>query len=453
MLFAEETGVLLHPTSLPGEWGVGTLGREAFRFAEWMAGSGLTVWQLLPLSPPVYANSPYQALSSSAGNPLLISPHELFNQGFISSKELASAKSENSSTVSWERLSGRVALLKQAAERAIEEDIPGFQEFYKQKWVKEWAFFAAKKEMNGGLPWTLWRSTNPPDENNSSVHAMIQFLFNQQWMQLKNHCNSLGISILGDIPIYAAHDSADVFFNRKLFKLNADGLPYAVAGVPPDYFSTTGQLWGNPVYDWEACANSEFQWWTERVQATFSLYDTVRIDHFRGFAEYWEIPAGEKTAVNGRWEKGPGIDLFNQMEKSLGKLPLIAEDLGLITPSVHHLRELCGFPGMVVLQFALQNPEFAADKIDPNSVIYTGTHDNDTTAGWIRSTGKQLGYNSVSSLIQMALDSPAELAVIPMQDILQLNSKARMNTPSKKSGNWSWRMTDFPETVSLYRGN
>jgi 4-alpha-glucanotransferase len=282
---------------------------------------------------------------------------------------------------------------------------------------------------------------------------MIQFFFMRQWMELKDHCNSLGIRILGDIPIYTAHDSTDVFYNRELFKLNAEGLPSAVAGVPPDYFSTTGQLWGNPVYDWEACANSEYRWWTERMQAALNLYDSVRIDHFRGFAEYWEIPSGEKTAVNGKWVKGPGVDLFKQIEKSLGKLPLIAEDLGLITPSVHRLREECGFPGMVVLQFALQNPEFLVAEIDPDSVIYTGTHDNDTTTGWIRSTGKKLGYNSVGTLIQMALDSPAGLAVVPMQDILRLSSRARMNTPSKKSGNWSWRMTEFPETVSLFRNN
>ncbi len=453
MLFTKDTGVLLHPTSLPGEWGIGTLGREAFRFAEWMTHSGFNVWQVLPLSPPVYANSPYQALSSVAGNPLLISPYELYKQGYISSTELASAKSENKSTVCWESLLGRTELLKLAAARAVKNGVPGFQEFREQQWVKEWEWFAAKKEMNNGLPWTLWTNTNPPSESRSAVHAMIQFFFFQQWSKLKDHCNSLGIRILGDIPIYTAHDSVDVFFNRDLFKLDEEGLPTFVAGVPPDYFSTTGQLWGNPVYNWDACAASEYSWWTERIKAALKMYDAVRIDHFRAFDEYWEIPSGANTAVDGKWVKGPGIDLFNQLQKSIGKLPLIAEDLGLITSSVHELRKLCGFPGMVVLQFALQNPEFVAAEVDSSSVIYTGTHDNDTTVGWIDSTGKNLGYNSVGSLIEMALDSPSGLAVIPMQDILQLDSSARMNTPSKDSGNWSWRMKEFTETVPVIRGN
>ncbi len=451
MLFDGDTGVLLHPTSLPGRWGIGTLGSEAVDFAGWMADSGITVWQVLPLSPPVYANSPYQTLSSFAGNPLLISPGELFKQGLLSSSELASAEIECLPAVDWSMLSRRNALLELAAGRALEQRIDGFEEFSRKPAVREWSLFSAQKSQNGGMPWTLWKSMTPPQSGRQLVHSMIQFFFHTQWRQLRNRCNSLGIRILGDIPIYTAHDSSDVYFNREIFKLDERGLPSAVAGVPPDYFSATGQLWGNPVYDWDACARSGYRWWTRRMAAALELFDAVRIDHFRGFAEYWEIPAGEKTAANGQWVKGPGIALFKSMESNLGKLPVVAEDLGLITPSVHKLRKLCGFPGMIVLQFALRNPGFSLSEVDPFSVIYTGTHDNNTTAGWINSTGNQTGFNSAGSVIEMALSSPAGLAVLPMQDILELDSSARMNTPSVTSGNWSWRMTEMPESRRTYR--
>ncbi|MCD4707287.1 MAG: 4-alpha-glucanotransferase [Candidatus Sabulitectum sp.] len=451
MLFEGDTGVLLHPTSLPGKWGIGTLGSEAIRFVEWMADSGITLWQVLPLSPPVYANSPYQTLSSFAGNPLLISPEELFKQGLLSSAELASAEVECLPIVSREKLSGRTAMLELAAKRALKCGLTGFEEFSGIPWVREWSRFAAGKSLNGGKIWTLWENMTPPPLSCQLVHSMIQFFFHTQWKHLKNHCNSLGIRILGDISIYAAHDSSDVFFNKELFKLDEHGIPFAVAGVPPDYFSKTGQLWGNPVYDWNACFRSGYRWWTRRTAAALELFDAVRIDHFRGFAEYWEIPGSEKTAVNGKWEKGPGIALFKKMEEKLGILPVVAEDLGLITPSVLELRKQCGFPGMVVLQFALQNPRFSLSEIDPVSVIYTGTHDNDTTAGWISSVGNQLGFNSVDTVIEMALSSPAGLAVLPMQDILELGSSARMNTPSVASGNWNWRMTKIPRPRRIYR--
>ncbi|MCK5034774.1 MAG: 4-alpha-glucanotransferase [Candidatus Sabulitectum sp.] len=453
MLFDRETGILLHPTSLSGKWGIGTLGSEAFDFARWMADSGVSVWQVLPLTQPVYANSPYQALSSFAGNPLLISPAELFRTGLLSGTELDSAQVSSFSTVSWKKLSCRTALLGLAASRGVKAGIPGFEDFLKKSWVKEWSWFAAKKEMNSGRPWILWDNTDTPDPDSLLIHSMIQYFFHLQWMNLKKYCNSLGIRILGDIPIYAAHDSCDVFFNRELFKLDENGSPSAVAGVPPDYFSQTGQLWGNPVYDWDACARSGFRWWTRRIGSTIQLHDAVRIDHFRGFSQYWEISAGEKTAVNGKWVNGPGIDLFTAMEKELGTLPVVAEDLGLITQSVHDLRKECGFPGMIVLHFALQDPGFSIDSIEPASVIYTGTHDNDTTAGWIGSTGRELGFSSVNSVIQIALSSSSELAVIPMQDILELDSSARMNTPSSASGNWSWRMTGLPEVQDLSRSS
>ncbi|MCP4647728.1 MAG: 4-alpha-glucanotransferase, partial [bacterium] len=267
----------------------------------------------------------------------------------------------------------------------------------------------------------------------------------------RQSCNSLGIRILGDIPLYAAHDSSDVYFNRELFKPDAAGLPQMVAGVPPDYFSKTGQLWGNPVYNWDACALNGYKWWTARMKRALELFDDVRIDHFRAFDYYWEIPSGMKTARNGNWAKGPGHVLFQKMEQELGNLPVVAEDLGLITPSVQRLRELCGFPGMVVLQFALQDASFSISGVDSSSVIYSGTHDNDTTAGWISSTGRALGYTSVESIVSLALKSPAGLAVIPMQDVLKLGSEARMNTPSTSTGNWSWRMTELPRKIPFCR--
>jgi 4-alpha-glucanotransferase len=346
--------------------------------------------------------------------------------------------------------SQRYSLLGAAADRALRSGIAEFEDFMQLSWVQEWSWFAAKKEMNKGKPWTQWKNTAPVTTDSLRAHGMIQFFFNTQWMKLREYCNSLGISILGDIPIYSAHDSTDVFFNRDLFKLSADGSPAAVAGVPPDYFSRTGQLWGNPVYDWDQCARSGYRLWTGKMTRALNLYDAVRIDHFRAFDMYWEISAGETTAENGKWIAGPGIELFRRMESSLGRLPVVAEDLGLVSPSVHALRKQCGFPGMIVLQFALQNNDFSIDDIDPSSVIYTGTHDNNTTAGWIKAGGGGLGFGSARSVIDLALSSPADLAVIPMQDILDLDSSARMNTPASPAGNWRWRMIEMPRSAGSF---
>jgi len=412
-----------------------------------MADTGAGVWQVLPLGPPVYNHSPYQALSSFAGNPLLVSPEELFKQGYLSAAELDSARAPCSAAVNWHSLENRKALLTAAAHRALNSGAAGFDSFYERPHVREWSRFAAAKEINGSLPWTQWSNTET-DIEQQLMYGMIQYFFHTQWMNLKKHCNSLGIRILGDIPVYAAHDSTDVYFNRELFKLNEQGEPTVVAGVPPDYFSKTGQLWGNPVYNWNSCAASGYRWWTQRMAEALSLFDAVRIDHFRGFSRYWEVPAGEATAENGRWVDGPGASLFTHMEKALGKLPVVAEDLGVITPSVCALRQQCGFPGMVVLQFALQDSSFSIDHMDSNSVIYTGTHDNDTTAGWIKSA--DTGFNSVRSVVELALGSPADLAVLPMQDVLELGSSARMNTPGSSSGNWKWRMLEIPRLTPSY---
>jgi len=332
----------------------------------------------------------------------------------------------------------------------LNAELAGFYSFYEQPHIREWSWFAAAKDLNSGQPWPLWRPDEPAIEK-QLLHGMIQYFFHSQWMNLKKHCSSLGIRILGDIPVYAAHDSADVYFNKELFKLDKQGRPTAVAGVPPDYFCRTGQLWGNPVYNWNRCAESGYRWWTQRLAEALALFDAVRIDHFRGFDQYWEVPAGETTAENGRWMNGPGAALFTHVEKTLGKLPVVAEDLGIVTPSVNALRRKCGFPGMVVLQFALQDNSFSIDHVDSNSVIYTGTHDNNTTAGWIRSGNT--GFNSVRSVVELALGSPADLAVFPMQDILELGASARMNTPGSSSGNWAWRMLEPPRLTPSFTRN
>ncbi len=451
ILFKRDSGVLLHITSLPGKWGIGTLGAEAFQFADWLSSTGASVWQVLPVSPPVYANSPYQALSSFAGNPLLISPELLYKDGLLSQNELSSALKQNQSKVVWSDLSARSSLLKLAASRALKSNLEEFSNFSNLPWVKQWSLFSTMKQNNSGKAWINWNNISAPEEHDVLVNSMIQFFFQKQWDSLHKYCTDIGVRILGDIPIYTAHDSSDVYFNRKLFKLKIDGSPSCVAGVPPDYFSKTGQLWGNPVYDWDENASTDYLWWTSRLARALELYDSVRIDHFRGFDEYWEIPSGEKTAVNGTWQKGPGVSLFDSMKKKLGVIPVIAEDLGLITESVNRLREKCNFPGMTVLQFVLQAPGFSIKDISASNVIYTGTHDNDTTLGWIRSVGSKIGYDTIDSLISIALNSPACLAVIPMQDILKLGSSTRMNKPASTSGNWSWRMNNIPDVCCLLR--
>ncbi len=398
-----------------------------------MGDSGVTVWQILPLSPPVFGLSPYQALSSFAINPALISHEQLSAQGYLSASDSGPS------------------LLETAASRALKSNPDGFNSFRETGWVKSWSRFAAAREQNRKVPWNMWRSEGDPPGDRVAVHAMIQFFACQQWRNIRNLCAVQGIRILGDIPIYTAHDSADVFFNREIFKLDPGGAPSAVAGVPPDYFSRTGQLWGNPVYNWKASAATGHRWWAARMRRAMSLYDAVRIDHFRGFESYWEIPAGSATAEPGRWVPGPGKQFFEKLTLELGPLPVVAEDLGIITDEVRKLRVDCGFPGMTVLQFALQNKSFSLDKVDPSSVIYTGTHDNNTTAGWIRTTGSALGYSSVSRIREMALASPAELAVIPMQDVLEMGSRSRMNTPATSRGNWTWRLHSIPGTVDLSR--
>ena len=451
MLFSMETGILCHPTSLPGPWGIGTLGSEAVDFADWLASSGASVWQILPLSPPVCSASPYQALSSFALNPLLLSPEKLAKSGLLTKNELGEAKIKPGREIGWKALNTRNALLEKAAGRSLADPPAPFRKFRNRRWVKEWSSYAAKKEMNLGKPWHLWKNLAPPPAERVMIHAMLQYLLEEQWFLLKDYCKDLGIRIMGDLPIYAAHDSADVFYNRKIFKLQPSGEPASLAGVPPDYFSETGQLWGNPVYRWRESEATGHRWWTCRFRRSMELFDAVRIDHFRGFESYWEVPAGSETAEEGKWVMGPGYPFFEKVRMTLGELPLIAEDLGIITDSVRHLRKKCGFPGMTVLQFALQDPSFRTSSIKRDTIVYTGTHDNDTTAGWIVSTGEAIGYHSPEAIVELALGSPAELAVIPVQDVLGLGSSARMNTPAKAEGNWSFRLLSVPPPADLRR--
>jgi 4-alpha-glucanotransferase len=384
-------------------------------------------------------------------NPLLLSPEKLFEAGYLSRKEVAGSRRPSGPSIDHQALAKRHSLLATAAARALKDPPAGFEGFLERRWVMEWSTFSSRKTASGGLPWNLWPDRTPSRGTGGDVSAMIQFLLQEQWLSLKRHCGSLGVSILGDLPIYAAHDSSDVFYNRSIFKLDAVGAPAFLAGVPPDYFSSTGQLWGNPVYDWEQSAATGHRWWTCRLRRALELFDFVRIDHFRGFESFWEIPAGSETAREGRWVPGPGRGFFSAVEGELGPLPVVAEDLGMITEEVRELRRECGYPGMTVLQFALEDPSFDVSAIPVDTVVYTGTHDNDTSLGWISSRGKELGIAAVKDIVRMALESPAQLAVIPVQDILELDSSARMNTPATVGGNWEFRMTGIPGPVPLSR--
>ncbi len=466
-------GILLHPTCLPGKYGIGELGRQAYGFADFLAAAGQQLWQVLPLGPPAFGNSPYQCYSSFAGNPLLISLDLLAEQGLLTGADLAKAPAFPSTDVDFATLIPfKSALLRKAA-RAFFRREPGelrneFERFCHEEshWLDTFAKFAALKQMNGDASWTDWNCTDQPDIQITLEQKFVQFEFFRQWLSLKHHCNERGIEIIGDLPIFVAHDSADVWGNPELFDLDENGRPRTVAGVPPDYFSATGQLWGNPLYRWDVMAETGFRWWVERVRSMMRLFDIIRIDHFRGFEKYYEIPGDATTAVGGRWVQGPGDAFFAAVEKELGKLPVIAEDLGFITPEVHALRDRWGFPGMRVLQFAFGNSS-PGDPFKPynfirNCVVYTGTHDNDTTVGWFHSTGESTlsseheraerefarrymnsdGREVHWDFVRLALASAADTAIYPLQDVLGLGSEARMNRPASTENNWRWRFQE-----------
>jgi 4-alpha-glucanotransferase len=480
------SGILLHPSSLPGRFGIGEIGRSAELWLETLHRTGQRLWQVLPLGPTGYGNSPYQSLSSFAGNPLLISLDSLVRDGIIRPSDLAMLPEFPEDRVDFASvIEIRTAFLHNAARKFVEQcdasPLLGqaFESFCRREaeWLDDWAMFIALKREHQLQPWTAWprgialREEVAMAEVMSGLEAEIeeakalQFLFYRQWEKLHVRAKELGISIIGDIPIFAAHDSADVWANRELFHLDENGNPTVVAGVPPDYFAATGQRWGNPLYDWERHERSGFAWWKARLRKTLSLVDIVRIDHFRAFAAYWEIPASEATAINGKWVEAPGDALFNAVKDELGELPIIAEDLGLITPDVVALRDRHHLPGMRVIQFAFGadslSPEYVPENYPENCVAYTGTHDNDTTWGFFNSGADEhttrtaemvekerkniLEYTHTDGseihwdLIERVWSSKAKLVVCPLQDVLGLGSEARMNVPGKSGEFWTWR--------------
>ena len=504
MKFTRSSGILMHPTSFSGTPGIGTLGHVAYEFVDWLESAHKTLWQILPIGPTGYGDSPYASFSTFAGNPLLIDLDLLVEKGWAKKEDIVPAdyiKSEGpvdfGSVVWW-----KTPVLYKCADFFLENCSKADRDLYEafkndnSAWLNNFADFTsikyfydseAEKQGVSGIA-QMWNAFWPKDlakcdkkavskwdsehTHNIEQIKVIQFFFNEQWVSLKSYANNKGIKLIGDIPIFVAPDSADVWANQKFFQLDANGIPLKVAGVPPDYFSATGQLWGNPLYDWDALKKDNYSWWVKRIERMTKLVDIVRIDHFRGFEAYWSIPYGDPTAVNGKWVKGPNIALFDAIKKKLGDLPIIAEDLGVITDEVKKLRDDSGFPGMKVLQFAFDPNEAGRDgmvnaflpHMYPNeSVVYTGTHDNDTMQGWLDSAddrsvqlaceyalGQKVSVDEAKQkvhsgelcrlLIKSAIASCADMAVIPMQDILHLGKEARMNTPNTLGTNWSWRM-------------
>jgi len=468
--FDRASGILLHPTSLPGPYGIGELGPSAYHWVDWLAASGCKLWQVLPLGPTGYGDSPYQCFSAFAGNPYLISTDSLLELGLLEQADLTNMPAWDSRRVDFgEMYHWKPALLEKAFSRFSADPPPVRAEFdsfrlEQANWLDDFALFMAIKEAHGGGPWGDWpsalrlREPTALQEARTSLadevlrFAFYQFLFFRQWSALKAYANQHNIKIIGDIPLFVAYDSADAWAHPDLFYFDEAGQPTVVAGVPPDYFSPTGQLWGNPLYRWEVHKAGGYRWWLERIRATLKLVDIVRIDHFRGFAGYWEIPAGNTTAEAGRWVPGPGADFFNVVQENLGSLPILAEDLGFITPDVIALRDQFGLPGMKILQFAFTGPDnpFLPHSYPRNCVVYTGTHDNDTSRGWHETAPKEekhlahrylgtSGRHFPWDLIRAAWSSVAVFAIAPFQDFLELGTEARMNYPSRLGSNWEWR--------------
>lgn len=500
MIKNRASGILLHPTSLPGTAGIGTLGKYAYKFIDWLCSANQKLWQVLPLGPTGYGDSPYASFSTYAGNPLLIDLDTLVKQGFLDKNQIVppeyiyiEGNVDFGAVVYWKQ-----PLLKKAATQFLQcadtKNLDSYISFKKENasWLAMYTSFMSIKETYdkkaqenhvSNAKWnTYWpeglRACNPNEvktwnkehEQECEVQKVIQYFYFSQWNELKRYANDKGISIIGDIPIFVASDSADVWSNQNLFQISKDGTPLCVAGVPPDYFSADGQLWGNPLYDWEAMKKDGYSWWMNRIKMTLKQVDYVRIDHFRGFDEYWSVPFGEKTAVHGKWMPGPKSDFFNKVKESLGDIPILAEDLGIITDSVRNLRDEFELPGMKILQFAFDENEmkngglcnaFLPHMYSKNCIVYPGSHDNDTLQGWITSlqpsmkklVASYLGIDEKSAetkcadgticreMIRLAISSTALWAIIPMQDIFELGTECRMNTPSTSGGiNWQWRM-------------
>lgn len=467
MRFRRAAGLLLHPTSLPGPNGIGELGPEALKFVDVLADAGMRLWQVLPLGPTGYGDSPYQCFSAFAGNPLLVHVGAYGPVGSETSVDFGTViprklEALRAATAAFAPTTAYTAWCASVA-----------------WWLDDFALFMAAKEAHGGQAWNrwdpalarrdvaalaAWRTRLAPEIEH---HKRVQYLFFTQFAALRAACTAKGIQLMGDVPIYVAHDSADVWANPGLFKLDARGNPSVQAGVPPDYFSATGQLWGNPIYAWDRMQADGYAWWTQRMRAALEMFDLVRLDHFRGFVAFWEVPGTDTTAIKGRWVPGPGAALFEAMTTALGPLPIVAENLGVITPEVEALRAQFGYPGMAILQFAFgadgQANDFQPHNYTPELVVYTGTHDNDTTAGWWSSTGsgdstrdatmvakekafamEYLGADGTEmhwTLIRTVMASVANTVLIPVQDVLGLGSAARMNLPGRESGNWGFRFT------------
>ncbi len=474
MLRTRQSGILLHPTSLAGPEGLGTLGEEAYTFVDFLVAAGQSVWQVLPLGPTGYGDCPYSSFSAFAGNPDLISLTQLVAVGDLNKGDLPPPCTVASRINFQSCHDVRTPLLIKASRNFLEDKKDSvrhlnFVEFCQQQasWLNDYAFYRAMRQAQNHNAWQDWpvevrdrkesalRQWGTKLKLEISQEKYLQFVFFEQWFALKEYANQQGIEIFGDLPIFVALDSADVWANRDLFQLDEQGQPQLVAGVPPDYFSTTGQLWGNPLYDWERLAQDGYSWWKARLQWNLAQCDLVRIDHFRGFEACWAVPATETTAINGFWQPGPGTVFFERMQQELGELSLIAEDLGIITPAVEQLRDHFQLPGMKILQFAFdsgpKNPYLPHQHLR-NSVVYTGTHDNTTSLAWwqaLDTDGKQKVRDYLDStcrempwpLIRCALASSARMSIIPMQDLLKLGGKARMNLPGTATGNWNWRMT------------
>ncbi len=480
MQMGRRAGVGLHISSLPGDHGIGDIADSALSFLDTLNEMGIGVWQFLPTGPTAYGDSPYQPLSAFAGNAMLIGLAPLVRLGLLDAGDLEPLESLPRDSVDFGPLIPlKRALLRKAAQRFLNAPRHGlkteFEEFLHEHaghWLDDYALFRVLKTMHGERPWPEWDKDfvrrNPAalgkvsDEQREAIECtrITQFLFWNQWKKLRTVATSKGVCLFGDMPIYIALDSADAWSHPELLLIDKDGQPSDIAGVPPDYFSEDGQLWGNPLYDWAHHENTGYSWWIERMKNAASLNDLVRIDHFRGFEAFWSVPNGSETARNGEWEPGPGDALFEALRQSLGSLPIVAEDLGVITPAVDKLRLNHGIPGMVVLQFEVGDPEFDLDLIEQNSVCYTGTHDNDTTVGWFHGTGedtrsekeilstqtralKTTGGTPESihlDMIRLAFSSRAALAVAPMQDYLGLGSEARLNIPGTTLNNWRWRL-------------
>lgn len=473
MKLDRSSGILLHPTSLPSPYGIGDIGPQAYSWIDFLAGAGCSLWQVLPLGPTGYGDSPYQCFSAFAGNPYMISPSALLDEDLLHPDDLVELPDFPEDQVDFGALiPWKLGVLDRAYLR-FEHSAPSdlrfeYADFQAEQayWLEDFALFMALKEAHGGAPWHTWDASlrdRVPDaleaarrQFDVAVQRQIfrQFLFFRQWHHLRQHAQQEGIKIIGDAPIFVAHDSADVWAHPELFYLDEAGMPTVVAGVPPDYFSPTGQLWGNPLYRWDVLKASGYQWWLDRLSSVLSQVDIVRLDHFRGFAGYWEVPGEAKTAEKGRWVPAPGVNFFQIVESALGALPIIAEDLGVITPDVVEMREHFNLPGMKILQFAFEGTPrdpFLPHNYPQNCVVYTGTHDNDTARGWYERVSTDYkdfyrrylardGKDVAWDMIRACWASVALFALAPMQDFLSLDNRARMNYPGKPSGNWVWRM-------------